>query len=118
MKLNRLLLAGACFLGVIAVGMAGTDTAKKLVGAWKAVDGKEGAPEVSVEFTKDGKYILKAKSGDKELKLEGTYKVKGDTLSVALGKDMGTGKITKLTEKELVITSDDDGTPQKYQRLK
>jgi uncharacterized protein (TIGR03066 family) len=118
MKVHRVLLAGACFLGVIAIGVAGDDTAKKLVGVWTVIqkEKKEGALEVAVEFTKDGKYIMNTKLGDKERKDEGTYKLKGDMLSVTFGKRTQTAKITKLTEKELVVT-DEDGTHE-FRRLK
>src|SRR5262245_18993323 len=117
MKVHRVLLAGACFLGLIVIGVAGEDTAKKLVGVWKVIHEKEGAPESTIEFNKDGKCIMKSKSGDKELKLDRTYKLKGDMLTVALGKDMETAKIAKLTEKELVI-NDEGGKARKFQRVK
>ena len=124
MKLNRLVITGFLFLGLALIGTAGApgDNAKKLVGTWEVVKSETGAPpSATVEFTKDGKLKLKAKLGDKELVIDGTYKVKGDKLDVTL-EFMGKSKsesstIKKLTEKQLIVV-DEMGKSDEFKRVK
>ena len=76
---------------------------------------------VGMEFTKDGKLMLRAKVGDKELMIDGTYKVDGKNLSATL-TFMGKSKtekatIRKLTDKELVL-EDEKGKVEEYKRVK
>jgi uncharacterized protein (TIGR03066 family) len=84
--------------------------AAKLVGMWaltKSADA-EAPKDATVEFTKDNKVTITFKANDKEIKLEGTYKVDGDKLTVKLsvpgGKDNeDTDTIKTLTDEKLVL---------------
>jgi len=121
MKWSTLALVGMLFFGLALVGLAGTDTVKKLVGVWEVTKSKDAPPGATVEFTKDGKMALKAKVKDKTLSIEGTYKVKADSLTSTLsfgGKEKTeTHKIKKLTEKELIL-EDEKGQIEEYKRVK
>jgi uncharacterized protein (TIGR03066 family) len=123
MRIQRLAILAFLVIGLVIVGTAGAqgDNAKKLVGVWEVTKSEGAPPGATVEFTKDGKVKIKAKVGDKELALDGTYKVKGDKLEVTLefmGKSKSdTSTIKKLTEKELVL-QDDKGKLDEFKRVK
>jgi uncharacterized protein (TIGR03066 family) len=103
---------GLIALGTVAVRADDKDVNKtKIVGTWELVKStaKEGAPPGTlVEFTKDGKFKLSVKAGDKEIKIDGTYSLDGDKLKTAMkgpdGKEISdTDTITKLDDKELTL---------------
>jgi uncharacterized protein (TIGR03066 family) len=83
------------------------DKAKLLVGSWETAKADEGTlPKGAiVQFTKDGKLIVTINQDGKEMKMEGTYKLDGDSFDMALKvgdmEHKDTIKITKLTAKEL-----------------
>ncbi len=126
MTAMRLLAASLC---VCLLGLAAradekkSDNAKLIVGKWEVTKGgpdslPEGTP---VEFTKDGKIIIAVKMGDNEVKLEGTYKLKGDKFDIAfkMGDDehKQTITITKL-DKDVMHTEDDRGKVVELKRKK
>ena len=81
----------------------------KLVGKWELTkSADESAPKGAVvEFTKDNKVSITFDANGKEIKLEGTYKVDGDKLTVKIsfpgGKDNeDTDTIKTLTDEKLV----------------
>jgi uncharacterized protein (TIGR03066 family) len=121
MNLHRIVVALAAFFGLTFVLTAGSDTAKKLVGVWEITNNKEAPPGATVEFTRDGKMTVRAKVGEKELKIEGTYELKDDAivtkLSVGGKTKTESNKIRKLTEKELIIV-DEKGKVEEYKRVK
>lgn len=97
----------ACGLAVLmTVGggaLAADDNAKKIVGTW-VVDKSEDLPDgATAEFTKDGKLLVVAKVKDKELKLEGTYKVEKDKLTSKLTFN---GKTVEDVDEILKLTDD------------
>ena len=79
------------------------------------------ASGATLEFTEDGKLHMRAKVKDKEFKMDGTYKVKDNVVIATYtvnGKTKSEpGKITKLTEKVLVI-EDEKGKLDEYKRVK
>jgi uncharacterized protein (TIGR03066 family) len=84
--------------------------AAKLVGKWELTKSSdENAPKgAMVEFTKDNKVTITFNANGKEVKLEGTYKVDGDKLTVKLsfpgGKDNeDTDTVKSLTDEKLVL---------------
>src|SRR5262245_40100559 len=87
------------------------DNAKLLVGTWEVTKSFDKGPAVgsTIEFTRDGKVMIKAKVEDKDVLREGTYKVDGDKITVAMkDKDSkSTRSIKKISDKELVIENDD-----------
>jgi len=93
--------------------------AKKLIGKWTPKDGGEKGKFV-VEFMKDGKLTFTA-GGDKDLKLDGTYKLDGNklVLTVKFGEkeEKMTRTITKLTDTEMVST-DEKGKEDTLVRVK
>src|SRR4051812_19110738 len=92
--MKGILAAVAVALVVIGSAAAADKVdAAKLVGTWeltKSAD-PDGPKSATVEFTKDNKVTIAFDANGKELKLEGTYKVDGDKLTVKLsfpgGKD-------------------------------
>ena len=107
----------AAVLGVAVVVFAGAaqaqdDNAKKIVGTWildKA--GGELPAGSTVEFTKDGKLTAAFKADGQDVKLDGTYKVEKDKLSVKLkinDQDFEeTMTIKKLTDEALELEDKD-----------
>jgi uncharacterized protein (TIGR03066 family) len=99
-----------CALGVLLVASAGLAQEKidekKLVGKWQPADKKE---NVTIEFTKDGKLKVSVEIAGKTETVEGTYKLDGNKLSIAVPfagaeqKDEIT--ITKLTDDEMETES-------------
>jgi len=113
-------------LGVAMIAFAGNAkaeeaNAKKIVGVWTLAKAGGNLPEGStVEFTKDGKVTVQVKS-DKETKLEGTYTLAKDKLSVKLklGDDKieETMTVKKLTDDELE-TEDKDKKIDSFKKKK
>lgn len=106
----------ALALGALIVVTAGfgtaadDDNAKKIVGKWEVTKSGSDLPTGStVEFTKDGKLTAIVKGDD--TKIEGTYKVEKDKLSVKLKVgDQSveeTVTITKLSDTELELKDKD-----------
>jgi uncharacterized protein (TIGR03066 family) len=108
----------------VAAGAAAQDKkddkvdAKKLIGKWQPAEKKE---NVTIEFTKDGKLFVTADVAGKAEKLEGTYKLDGNKLTVGLkvgGSDQTeTMTVTKLTDDELV-TEDSKGKKETLKKVK
>lgn len=94
---------------------ADDDNAKKIVGTWEVSKSETSLPPGAVvDFAKDGKLTVTLKAKDKEFKIEGTYKVEKDKLSVKLtfnGKTSeDTDDIAKLTDDTLEILDKDKKT--------
>jgi len=92
------------------------DYAKMIVGKWEVAKADEGTIPVGtvVEFGKDGKMKIAVKQGDKDVALEGTFKIDGDkfVFKLKLGEEEREQTITiaKLTEAELSTKNKDDKT--------
>lgn len=96
------------------------DNAKKIVGKWEVTKSQSDLPAgSSIDFTKDGKLMAVIKGDD--LKLEGTYKVEKDKLTVKLkAGDQSieeTVTITKLTDDMLEL-KDKDGKLDNFKKAK
>ena len=126
MNAMRLLAVGAlvCLLGAGALAEEKkADYAKLIVGKWECTKGDEGTLPVGtpVEFTKDGKLILKVKQGDQEMKMEGTYKLKGESFDITfkMGDNEFTQTITiKKLDDTMMSTTDKDGKVVELKRVK
>jgi uncharacterized protein (TIGR03066 family) len=122
MRWSRFAAAGFLVLALTLAGTAGTDNAKKILGRWEATKSYEKGPPVGmlVTFLKDGKVKLQAKIMDKDLKAEGTYKVKGKKLitKIEFGGESKeeTATIKNLTANELAI-EDDKGQVVEFKRV-
>jgi uncharacterized protein (TIGR03066 family) len=115
MELNMRTLCVAV-LGTVMVIYAGTaraedDNSKKIVGVWevtKSVDLPVGA---TIEFTKDGKLLAVLKDAGGETKLDGTYKIEKDKLTVKVkisDKEVEEeATIRKLTDDALEVEDKD-----------
>jgi uncharacterized protein (TIGR03066 family) len=86
------------------------DNKAKIVGIWEMIKGDlKGA---TIEFTKDGKFKVAYEDEGEKKMTEGTYSIDGESLK-AIRKDPDgsdhkeTLKITKLTEKDLVVETED-----------
>ena len=79
-------IAVVCLAGTAARADDKADNAKKIVGKWELTKVEEGGlPKGTiVEFDKDGKVKVTAKAEEKELVIEGTYKVEGDSLLLTM----------------------------------
>jgi uncharacterized protein (TIGR03066 family) len=125
MKLAKGFAVGAvlCLVAGVGRGDEKGDAAKLIVGKWEVTKADPGTapPGGIIQFTKDGKMKLTAKKDDKEISVEGTYKVEGKKLSFAITvggeKREKTITITKLTTKEMA-TKDDDGKTVELTRKK
>jgi uncharacterized protein (TIGR03066 family) len=103
----------AGLLGVVMVGFAATaqaqdDNAKKIVGVWEVAKAGGDLPAGStIEFTKDGMLKAVVKVEGMEVKLDGTYKVEKEKLTVKIKvadqniEEVAT--IKKLTDDALEI---------------
>lgn len=108
-------LAG--LLGVVMVAFATTaqaqdDNAKKIVGVWEVAKAGGDLPAGStIEFTKDGMIKAVVKVEGMEVKLDGTYTVAKDKLTVKIKvADQNveeTATIKKLTDDALEIEDKD-----------
>jgi uncharacterized protein (TIGR03066 family) len=83
------LVAVMAVAGLVGTGARADDKAdyaKKIVGKWELTKVEEGGlPKGTiVDFDKDGKVKVTAKIEDKDLVLEGTYKVEGDALLLTM----------------------------------
>jgi uncharacterized protein (TIGR03066 family) len=107
----------AGLLGVVLVVCAGSaqgqdDNAKKIVGMWEITKAGGDLPAGStLEFTKDGKLNAVINAEGMEVKLDGTYKVEKDKLTVKIKvADQSieeTATIKKLTDDALEIEDKD-----------
>src|SRR5438067_1577771 len=110
-------LALVAAMGLVVTAGAGDDDkdakidGKELIGTWTPKD--EEKDKFVVEFTKDGKLTF---TGEKEGKIEGTYKLDGNklviTAKVGDKEQKMTRVITKLTDTELVSRRDDEGAKE------
>ncbi|HJZ56190.1 MAG TPA: TIGR03066 family protein [Gemmataceae bacterium] len=115
-------LALVAVMGLVS-GTRADDTkidGKKLVGKWTPKDEKK-AGKMVAEFTKDGKLIVTGEEGGKEIKIDGTYKLSGNKLTMTMKfMDMEmteTVTITKLTDDELE-GEDSKGKKETFKRVK
>ena len=88
------------------------DNAKKIVGMWEITKAGGDLPAgTTIEFTKDGKLNAVIKADGMEVKLDGTYKVEKDKLTVKIKvADQNieeTATIKKLTDDALEIEDKD-----------
>jgi uncharacterized protein (TIGR03066 family) len=94
--------------------------AKKLLGKWEPGEAKKGG-DVVIEFLKDGKLAITANAAGKEIKIDGTYKVAGNKLELALSfmgmEKSDTATILKLTDDELT-TEDAKGKKETLKKVK
>jgi uncharacterized protein (TIGR03066 family) len=117
-----------CWLALAIVGFAGSSligqekkeksNKEKLVGVWEVTKSASGIPAGAVfEFTKDGKLKISFKADGKDVNVEGTYTVDGDTISSAgpKGEKPDKNKIKKLTDTEL-ITEDEKGKVDEFKK--
>jgi uncharacterized protein (TIGR03066 family) len=85
----------------------------KLVGTWEAVKDSETLPLGStLEFSKEGKLKVTLKKADETKVLAGSYKVEGAAIKITLNieglEHSETLKVTKLSDKDLVIVDEKD----------
>jgi len=99
------------------------DKAKDLiVGKWEPVKAPPGA-KIVIEFTKDGKVLMTGSANQKDIKLEGKYKLT-DEKTMQISFEQGgkaktdTTKIVKLTKDELVTKDENDKEEQSFKRVK
>lgn len=120
-------LLGISAVLLLACGVTAADEkidAKKLVGKWDQVFGKDakGAYKVVIEYTADGKVLgtITPAKGE-EIKIEGTYKLDGNKLTQTTKfmdkESVKTSTITKLTDDELEGETD-KGLKATFKRIK
>jgi uncharacterized protein (TIGR03066 family) len=124
MRLHHAAVELLVFLGLALTARAedkkGVD-AKKVMGTWVCTEGKniEGA---TVEFLKDGKGKVTHKQDGKDVTMDFTYTLDGDTIKVKHkdkdGKDVEMShKITTLTDKEMVAENKEEGVHKFKKKL-
>jgi uncharacterized protein (TIGR03066 family) len=123
--------AGVIVLAAVTLAAAGEEvqTAEKsieeskLVGVWELtkVEGQQLAPHWRIEFSKEGKHRMTSKRDDKEYKVEGTYALKGDKLTLTVvvdGKTSGTQTMTIQTLTDEVLVLLDNNKKMEFKRGK
>jgi uncharacterized protein (TIGR03066 family) len=129
MDASRLLVAGviavALTAGAGAAREQGKKTAKLLVGTWEVTKTDKDAPLAvgdTTEFSKDGKNKTTRKRNGKEVVSEGTYRFEKGKLIITFKAKKGTSEnvltITKIADKELVISHDEGGKVIEFKRKK
>ena len=99
--------AVVCVLSGAARAEDKPDYAKLIVGKWEISKADEGTVPVGtmVEFTADGKIKLMGKANEKDIAMEGTYKVEGDTFTFVIkegdNEHKDTITITKISKTEM-----------------
>src|SRR5262249_18022647 len=120
------MVLGVALLAVIGLTARGPgkkaekNDGKKLGGKWNPKEGEKGG-KFFIEFTKDGKMNITV-DAEKEIKIEGTYKLDGNKLKMNMKfmdmeKSM-TRTISKLTDTELVSKDDESGKEDTLMRVK
>ena len=131
MKLFQYALVGCLVVGLAGCGSpttkgkapASVSNKDKILGTWELVkaEAAEGIPPgTTVEYTKDGKVIVAVKADGKDMKIEGTYAVEGDSLKTTMkgpgGKEKtDTDTITKVTDTQLEL-KDKDGKKTEFKK--
>ena len=123
-------ILAACAVAFVFVAAASADDkekkfdAAKFVGKWELTkSGDENAPKGAVvEFAKDMKVSITIDFNGKEFKMEGTYKVDGDKITVKLktpdGKeDEDTDTIKTLTD-DMIVLVDKKGKETEFKKKK
>jgi uncharacterized protein (TIGR03066 family) len=106
------------------LGAAQTDASKLIVGKWERTRGDTAPPGLVAEFTRDGKITIDLKVKGKDIHAEGTYKIKGETVTITFmvpGKDetkSETKWIKKLTETELILSDEAGKVKNEFKRVK
>jgi uncharacterized protein (TIGR03066 family) len=105
-------LLGVVMVGFATMAQAQDDNAKKIVGVWEVAKAGGDLPAGStIEFTKDGMLKAVVKVEGMEVKLDGTYKVEKEKLTVKIKvadqniEEVAT--IKKLTDDALEIEDKD-----------
>jgi len=119
----RTMIGCAAVLFALAAGAAADDTidAGKLLGKWEPKGAKKDA-KIVLEFAKGGKLVVTSPGPERESRLEGTYKLDGNKLTLHLKvgdqevKDTVT--VTKLTDDEMEGESDGKKGKQSFTRVK
>ena len=120
-RLFALALGGFLIALTGFAGAADDDNAKKIIGKWEVTKSGSDLPAGStVEFTKDGKLLAIIKGDD--TKIEGTYKVEKEKMTVKIkGEGNQTHEevvtILKLTDTALE-TKDKDGKMDVFKKVK
>jgi uncharacterized protein (TIGR03066 family) len=101
---------GVAFLALGSTAVAEPIKGSELIGAWELtkVEGQDNAPHWRIKFVKGGKFRMTSKRDDKEYKVEGTFALKKDRLTLTVevdGKTSGKKTVTvqKLTDKVLIF---------------
>lgn len=93
---------------------------KLLIGKWEPDMAPPGL-KISIEFQKDNKVVINVDFQGKMEKVEGSYKLENDQLSLTLTKGgqekTQKAKIIKLTEKEVSIKDDEKGEVQTMKKV-
>jgi uncharacterized protein (TIGR03066 family) len=124
MNVLRWTLASVLLLMTALLGAAQTDAAKLIVGKWERTRGDTAPPGLVAEFTRDGKITIDLKVEGKDVHAEGTYKIKGETVTLTFmvpGKDetkSETKWIKKLTETELILSDEAGKVKNEFKRVK
>lgn len=95
---------------------------KLLIGKWQPEKLPDGVDKIVVEYSKDNKVTVNLEAQGQMQKIEGTYKLDGDMLTIKLDIN-GTEqeqkrKIAKLTDSEMTTTDKDKGEDRKYKKVK
>jgi uncharacterized protein (TIGR03066 family) len=93
---------------------------EKIVGVWAPTKKKDGAPVPTLEFTEKGKLKITINANGKEIKIDGTYSVKDDKLTVTMkgpdGKDHKETMTIKELTKDKLVTVDSKNKEETFEK--
>lgn len=116
--MRHVFAVGCVFLAVALTASAGDVDGKKIVGKWTMKKGEETG---TIEFTKDGKLTVSHSKDGKEFKMNGTYEISKNKITVHFDKggkkDTKMGTIETLTADTLVINPE-EGEKMSFKKAK
>lgn len=121
MLVSRIIVAAVCLVAAACLASAQGPTidAKKLVGVWEVVKSSDAPPNATVEFTADGKMIMKVEIKGKMLTMTDAYVVEGNKIvqivKIAGKETRNPQAVVKLTATELHL-KDDKGAVDELKR--
>jgi len=95
--------------------------AEKILGKWEVTKAEQVPAGSTIEFTKDGKFKAVLKAGDKDLAMDGTYKVEKDKLKTTLklgDKEISDTDIIKTLNETMLVLEDSKGMVVEFKRIK
>lgn len=120
MRFKASMLLASSFTCLSSTHGADPDPREQLIGVWEALKPGDFISSATLEFTRDGKVVMKAKAGEKVLIRNGVFTTKGTSVEIVTGaesdKQTETVQIKKLNDTSLIF-SDKSGKVEELKRI-